>query len=126
MTYLDETNVCYLCEITHDCADGNEVKALSGEWVCLSCQDKLVIELAAKWVSVDDRLPIENVDGTAYATKTVLATDGEYVHEMLFAAGIAPKPWSEWSAYGDIEPSRITHWMPLPSPPKANELEGGE
>lgn len=48
MTDLDETNVCYLCEITHDCAEGNEVEAINGEWVCLSCQDKLISELAPK------------------------------------------------------------------------------
>lgn len=48
MNRLDETNVCYLCETTQDCGEGNEVEALSGEWVCLSCQDKLVSELAPK------------------------------------------------------------------------------
>ena len=65
------------------------------------------------WVSVDDRLPEYSNDGFADA---VLVTDGFVQHMAYFVGG-------EWrfAESGEIkEPMwyRITHWMPLPQPPK--------
>ena len=66
-----------------------------------------------EWISVDDRLPEENHDGSVNA---VLVTDGFVQHMAYFARG-------EWrfAESGEIkEPMwyKITHWMPLPEPPK--------
>ena len=66
-----------------------------------------------EWISVNDRLPEENHDGFADA---VLVTDGFVQHMAYFVGG-------EWrfAESGEIkEPMwyRITHWMPLPNPPK--------
>ena len=66
-----------------------------------------------EWVSVDDRLPEYSNDGFADA---VLVTDGFVQHMAYFVGG-------EWrfAESGEIkEPMwyRITHWMPLPQPPK--------
>ena len=66
-----------------------------------------------KWISVDDRLPEYSNDGFADA---VLVTDGFVQHMAYFVGG-------EWrfAESGEIkEPMwyRITHWMPLPNPPK--------
>lgn len=66
-----------------------------------------------EWISVDDRLPEENHDGSVNA---VLVTDGFVQHMAYFARG-------EWrfAESGEIkEPMwySITHWMPLPEPPK--------
>ena len=66
-----------------------------------------------KWISVDDRLPEDSNDGFADA---VLVTDGFVQHMAYFVGG-------EWrfAESGEIkEPMwyRITHWMPLPQPPK--------
>lgn len=65
------------------------------------------------WISVDDRLPEYSNDGFADA---VLVTDGFVQHMAYFVGG-------EWrfAESGEIkEPMwyRITHWMPLPNPPK--------
>ena len=65
------------------------------------------------WISVDDRLPEYSNDGFADA---VLVTDGFVQHMAYFVGG-------EWrfAESGEIkEPMwyRITHWMPLPEPPK--------
>ena len=65
------------------------------------------------WISVDDRLPEYSNDGFADA---VLVTDGFVQHMAYFVGG-------EWrfAESGEIkEPMwyRITHWMPLPLPPK--------
>jgi len=66
-----------------------------------------------EWISVDDRLPEYSNDGFADA---VLVTDGFVQHMAYFVGG-------EWrfAESGEIkEPMwyRITHWMPLPNPPK--------
>ena len=69
--------------------------------------------MVQEWVSVDDRLPEYSNDGFADA---VLVTDGFVQHMAYFVGG-------EWrfAESGEIkEPMwyRITHWMPLPQPPK--------
>jgi hypothetical protein len=51
-----------------------------------------------EWIPVDERLPDEEV--------RVLATDGDKVFESEYWSG----RW-EWCA-------DVTHWMPLPEPPK--------
>ena len=66
-----------------------------------------------EWISVKDRLPEYSNDGFADA---VLVTDGFLQHMAYFVGG-------EWrfAESGEIkEPMwyRITHWMPLPQPPK--------
>ena len=66
-----------------------------------------------EWISVDDRVPEDSNDGFADA---VLVTDGFVQHMAYFVGG-------EWrfAESGEIkEPMwyRITHWMPLPEPPK--------
>lgn len=66
-----------------------------------------------EWISVKDRLPEYSNDGFADA---VLVTDGFVQHMAYFVGG-------EWrfAESGEIkEPMwyRITHWMPIPQPPK--------
>ena len=66
-----------------------------------------------EWISVKDKLPEDSNDGFADA---VLVTDGFVQHMAYFIGG-------EWrfAESGEIkEPMwyRITHWMPLPQPPK--------
>ena len=66
-----------------------------------------------EWISVEDRLPEYSNDRFADA---VLVTDGFVQHMAYFVGG-------EWrfAESGEIkEPMwyRITHWMPLPKPPK--------
>lgn len=65
--------------------------------------------LLGKWISIDGTLP---APGTR-----VLATDGVFVGEAIFARD------SRWSGYGggilrDCIGSVVTHWMPLPPVPK--------
>lgn len=66
-----------------------------------------------EWISVKDRLPEYSNDGFADA---VLVTDGFVQHMAYFVGG----GW-RFAESGEIkEPMwyRITHWMPLPQPPK--------
>ena len=66
-----------------------------------------------EWISVKDRLPEDSNDGFEDA---VLVTDGFVQHMAYFVGG-------EWrfAESGEIkEPMwyRITHWIPIPQPPK--------
>ena len=66
-----------------------------------------------RWIPVTEKMPKENHDGSVNA---VLVTDGFVQHMAYFARG-------EWrfAESGEIkEPMwySITHWMPLPEPPK--------
>ncbi len=81
----------------------------------LAIADHLVANGVAmqEWISVKDRLPEDSNDGFADA---VLVTDGFVQHMAYFVGG-------EWrfAESGEIKELmwyRITHWMPLPHPPK--------
>lgn len=72
-----------------------------------------------KWISVTERLPelIPNRAGTAYSEAVILWTSGRKALigvwdgiDFLCAA-------EYWEAEGED----ITHWMPLPQPPKGVE-----
>lgn len=65
--------------------------------------------LLGKWISIDETFPDPGM--------RVLATDGVFVGEAIFARD------SRWSGYGggilrDCIGSVVTHWMPLPPVPK--------
>ena len=84
-----------------------------------------------EWISVDDRLPTEDGDYLTFETTFTckfryqrvrhFAKDLEKVDEYDFK-GIKRAGWyaydSEWGYY---EVDDITHWMPLPQPPKEVE-----
>ncbi|AUR89441.1 protein of unknown function DUF551 [Vibrio phage 1.123.O._10N.286.48.F3] len=83
--------------------------------VCGSDRDELaqIVKTMPKWVSVDERLPIQKreMEGLKYKTVDVIVTDGEVVYVDEFCAGNTQGFWSSFSA------GEITHWMPLPEPP---------
>jgi hypothetical protein len=77
-----------------------------------SCSSKGILN---NWISVKDRLP--------RALELVL-----YFHELHgpsigYYDPACPKPGYQWISeeWGDNKTGRITHWMPLPEPPKEEE-----
>ena len=63
-----------------------------------------------KWISVNDRLPEYDKWG--------LVTDGTYVQEgRREKTDSSGEHWQVRNAV-TIESKKITHWMPLPEPPK--------
>jgi len=64
------------------------------------------------WISVEDRLP----DNSTYIKDTdichVLATDGKDVTLLLYRHDGG---WKDAAGRGV---SNVTHWMPVPEPPK--------
>lgn len=62
------------------------------------------------WISVKDRLPEEN--------SWVLCTDGKSQYKKIYERGIFyDDEFFCYTPIGIIE--NVTHWMPLPEPPKS-------
>ena len=62
----------------------------------------------SEWISVEDRLPDESV------SCLVFGPDGNYVGWVCDPV----QKW--WAREGDLDDYcvEVTHWMPLPEPPK--------
>jgi len=79
------------------------------------------LEEVPRWIPVSDRLPLEYCLASVYSDITVIVTDGERVCEGDFQTGYGGAEtghWRAWGAYGEIKPGEVTHWMPLPEPPR--------
>jgi len=72
----------------------------------------------SEWISVEDRLPDLETDVLVWLVKSyckkAVATAG-----LFYDVGSAEPEWMGWESE---EPFRhgwkVTHWMPLPEPPK--------
>ena len=70
-----------------------------------------------EWISVEERLPEMYEDGSA---DIVLVTDGQFIH----MAAYSNEKWY-FAECGEMkEPMfyKVTHWMPLPEPPKEENV----
>ena len=70
---------------------------------------------AWKWISVLERLPTHD--------EAVLATDGRFVSESRYTLGkwiikFSASTGATILRWDDAMKTRVTHWMPLPEPPK--------
>ena len=79
----------------------------------LTAENAALLEKVPQWISVEERRPEPG--------KRVLATDGVFVGEAIYALD------GRWSGYGggilrDCLGSVITHWMPLPPAPKEDAI----
>lgn len=63
-----------------------------------------------EWISVDDRLPKP-------FTYALVQMPGETPHQTV-REGFISRDGVWHSALYDREPDEVTHWMPLPQPPK--------
>ena len=71
------------------------------------------LDKRTKWISVEERLPGMYEDGSA---DIVLVTDGQFIH----MAAYSNEKWY-FAECGEMkEPMfyKVSHWMPLPKPPK--------
>lgn len=65
-------------------------------------------EVARKWIPVTERLPEKQADVVALSNK-----DGGYMF-----VGYRGYISGEWMENGILHIGDVTHWMPLPEPPK--------
>ena len=75
--------------------------------------------VGCKWIPVSERLPdlIPCNAGTAYSEAVIVWTDGRKAMIAVWDGIDFLCAADYWEAWGE----NITHWMPLPKPPKENE-----
>ena len=66
----------------------------------------------SEWISVKDRLPESQAD------VLVVAFWHERWQTMMGWHSDMGKKWRVITPHGEREPGGVTHWMPLPDPPK--------
>lgn len=72
-----------------------------------------------KWISVDERLP-EYQNTLSEKDKCLALTKCGKVWMGFYSADFKPNEWClyGWFSNDGWHPFEITHWMPLPEPPK--------
>lgn len=80
-----------------------DVEALKVAVECMQEQER------SKWISVADKLP-EHENAVLCVTKNGNPFIGRYDHK-----------WNHWRVSGSVT---VTHWMPLPEPPKEDNNNG--
>lgn len=65
--------------------------------------------MTGEWIDVDDKMPEDGQE--------CLVTDGVDVELWLYTLE-EEQPWQSSTGGPEFYPSSITHWMPLPDPPK--------
>lgn len=112
------------------CFDGNCISADKYEncqLTDLHCEiAKLTVDLdnaKSEWISVEERLP-EITETVLIAYKEKWEWETEWIFDV--DVGSLDITGREWNTYHDLyegQELHITHWMPLPEPPKKG---GGE
>jgi hypothetical protein len=122
----------------------NDALEPSTEWWCVEqmIEDAPTVEPKLEWISVKDRLPEPHEKNDHEADVMLYVPKREGVRQHGIYLGLLRKePWppddgsgnfwgvqcpgSDWTVWGwsHFEEPSVTHWMPLPEPPKE---EGGE
>lgn len=69
----------------------------------------------SEWISVEDRLP---EDGDYITFTNASGKTNGVIAQKLVTKQIRGKTVRRWEWNGRISPWAVTHWMPLPEPPK--------
>ena len=76
------------------------------------------------WISVEDRLPSreglepDEVEYVLVSEQYFAAITGEKLGSYVSICGFGHDGWSKVDNFGYVRTENITHWMPLPDPPK--------
>lgn len=76
----------------------------------------------ARWIPVEECLPetIACNAGTAYSEAVIIWTSGKKAMIAVWDGIDFLCPMDYWEAWGET----VTHWMPLPTPPKESTAHG--
>lgn len=79
-----------------------------------------------EWIRVHDRLPdlsglLPDEGVYVLVSERWIDGDGNYLADYVSICGFDRDGWSRWDNFGQVRPERITHWMPLPEPPKQED-----
>lgn len=105
---LRDDNACLSLKTLHEAADA--IEELQGQidgWI--EQERKVMLKSMPRWISVKERLP-ENDDR--------MLTVGKRGGIQICRYSKGTKMW--WTK-GNASVATVTHWMPLPKPPKEDE-----
>ena len=71
----------------------------------------------SEWISVKDRLPEVPIDNRGYICRCKFPDNPYAFYMVLSYFAIDKNPHFQHETLGGM---RVTHWMPLPDPPKEN------
>lgn len=76
-----------------------------------------------EWISIKDRLPEKNgaylINEAFTHTNHISISRWTPEYKSYFNNRLNGKAvWYRYGEFGDYEIARVTHWMPLPEPPK--------
>lgn len=109
--FINDLNECYGCDPMYYGVDAN---FLAESLVEMDWRKQ-------EWISVEDRLPEE--DGTYITYTNAKGKDKGVIVQSLRTRNIRGNTIRRWEWQTRISPWIVTHWMPLPEPPK---MKGGE
>ena len=104
-------------QIAKQWADGHVCSLREGEMeeyhkMCLSALQNQQEKSFGGWISVEDRLPETQAD------VLVVAFWHECWQTMICWFSAIERKWRIITPHGEKAPGGVTHWMPLPEPPK--------
>ena len=115
-THIDEggrlfkwSKVSKTMEILEDSGEWSERGSYSGSLRLIADQERIA-ELENQWISVEDRLP-ETFQRVLALTKDY---DLDPIHTLVHFNGAK----TGFLSVGGKKDKNVTHWMPLPAPPK--------
>lgn len=106
------SNIGYICEECPANLDGEDCDGRLAKLQAADMLEKLAAEKAKKpeWISVKDRLPEKKNESYLCCVDSCLFPGSQYISIRVFCDD------GKWEANGTV-----THWMPLPEPPKEEE-----
>jgi hypothetical protein len=92
---------------------------LRGNYPNIHCENDLIdavptADLSELWIPVTERLP--EIYKTVLVYRENLSVSGGYMSLEFLTTGFGYTP--QWSNDLQTWKSKVTHWMPLPEPPK--------
>jgi hypothetical protein len=72
---------------------------------------------ADRWISVDDNLPV-SAKGQ-WSQPVIAMSDAGLIYKLSYFNGDDSGCWQRTSSFAESASKIVTHWMPLPVPPKA-------
>lgn len=99
--------------LQHEAADA--IEELQAQLMFSNDAAKAIAEKVPKWIPVTEQLPEPNaVDKYGFAKGYLVKTDR---HVMMHTARYNGEWWILWGK-AEVITDTVTHWQPLPEPPK--------
>jgi hypothetical protein len=72
----------------------------------------------SEWISVKDQMPHVDPGDFERSDEVLICTDGGVIAIATLEHGQGEAFWSSDNLNGPTDLNEVTHWMPMPEPPK--------